>query len=342
MTKTISLNHLTKIEGHATLALQIDGMQIKKCELSSVEGSRYFEGILKGHYYYEASEISSRICGICSCAHTVAAIIAIERALDVTPSPQTVALRKLLTIGERIRSHATHLYFLALPDYLGYESALSMLPKYKKEIEQAIKLIKAGNVMIRIIGGRDLHPVSNTIGGMLKLPTEQQLRELENVLKGIQDIAIQTVSLFSQLKNKPFERKVHYLSLATPKEYAMLEGFLKSERGIFKPKDFHMHIAEIHKEYSTANFVFKDDKPYRVGALARINNNHSHLSKTTKKLMKNSSLKLPNYNPFYNNLAQALELVHCVEQSLSILQELPLEQEKVAHFKDIPVREGHG
>ena len=58
--------------------------------------------------------------------------------------------------------------------------------------------------------------------------------------------------------------------------------------------------------------------------------------------MKNSSLKLPNYNPFYNNLAQALELVHCVEQSLSILQELPLEQEKVAHFKDIPVREGHG
>ena len=65
MTETISLNHLTKIEGHATLALQIDGMQIKKCELSSVEGSRYFEGILKGHYYYEASEISSRICDIC-------------------------------------------------------------------------------------------------------------------------------------------------------------------------------------------------------------------------------------------------------------------------------------
>src|SRR3989344_175995 len=185
MTKTISLNHLTKIEGHATLALQIDGMQIKKCELSSVEGSRYFEGILKGHYYYEASEISSRICGICSCAHTVAAIIAIERALDVTPSPQTVALRKLLTIGERIISHATHLYFLALPDYLGYESALSMLPKYKTEIVRAIKMTKIGNIMIRVIGGRDLHPVSNTIGGFLKLPSNDSLKKLKADLKSI-------------------------------------------------------------------------------------------------------------------------------------------------------------
>src|SRR3989344_6815300 len=233
MTETISLNHLTKIEGHATLALQIDGMQIKKCELSSVEGSRYFEGILKGHYYYEASEISSRICGICSCAHTVAAIIAIERALDVTPSPQTVALRKLLTIGERIRSHATHLYFLALPDYLGYESALSMLPKYKKEIQRALKMMKVGNEIIKVVGGRDLHPVSATVGGFLKFPPPEQILDLKTKLGSIQDIAIQTVSLFSQLKNKPFERKVHYLSLATPKEYAMLEGFLKSERGIF-------------------------------------------------------------------------------------------------------------
>ena len=115
MAKTLSINHLTKIEGHATLTLQIDRGKVKRCELASVEGSRYFEGLLKRHNYDEASEISSRICGICSCAHTIAAITAMENALGMEASRQTIALRELLTLGERLRSHATHLYFLALP-----------------------------------------------------------------------------------------------------------------------------------------------------------------------------------------------------------------------------------
>ena len=140
MAKTIKLEHITKIEGHATLTLSIDNGIIKKCELGAVEGSRYFEGILRGRLCTEAPEITSRICGICSCAHTICAIQAVENALGITPSAQTVTLRKLLTLSERIRSHAAHLYFLALPDYLGFESALAMATENKEEIARALNL----------------------------------------------------------------------------------------------------------------------------------------------------------------------------------------------------------
>ena len=135
MEKEIKLDHITKIEGHASLILKIDNNKVIKCSLKAVEGSRYFEGIVKNRMFYEAPEITSRICGVCSCAHTLCSIFAMENALNLEVSDQTIKLRKLLNWGERIRSHATHLYFLSLPDFLGYESALAMVPKYRREIE---------------------------------------------------------------------------------------------------------------------------------------------------------------------------------------------------------------
>src|SRR3989338_5106796 len=103
----ITLSHITKIEGHAALHVKIDKGKLKTCRLTAVEGSRYFEGLVKGRKWYEAPEMTSRICGICSCAHVIASISAIENALSFTPSEQTKKLRELLTLGERIRSHAT-------------------------------------------------------------------------------------------------------------------------------------------------------------------------------------------------------------------------------------------
>lgn len=179
MPKTITLNHITKIEGHAKLELGIKQSKVTKCELSAIEGSRYFEGLVRNRPYFEAHEITSRICGICSCAHVIAAITAVEDALNYQPTEQTKTLRVLLTLGERIRSHATHLYFLSLPDYVGYESALAMAPKFKPQLQNALNLIKTGNNIIKIIGGRDLHPVSATVGGWLRLPEQADLKNLK-------------------------------------------------------------------------------------------------------------------------------------------------------------------
>ncbi|MFH1401151.1 MAG: nickel-dependent hydrogenase large subunit, partial [Nanoarchaeota archaeon] len=101
MVKEITLNHITKIEGHAKLSLKIEKGKVVECKLSATEGARYFEGMVRGRHYFEAHEMTSRICGICSCGHVVAAIQAVEDALGLTPSPQTRTLRILMTLGER-------------------------------------------------------------------------------------------------------------------------------------------------------------------------------------------------------------------------------------------------
>src|SRR3989338_7581237 len=165
MSRNIELNTMTKVEGHAKLLLNIgEHNEIKKCELESVEGSRYFEGMLKGRLYLEAPEITSRICGICSCAHVMASIKAVEAALGVQVSEQTRKLRELFTVGERIRSHVTHMYFLSLPDYFGVESGLELAKTHREEVLRALRLMKLGNDMVTTFAGRDLHPVSATIG----------------------------------------------------------------------------------------------------------------------------------------------------------------------------------
>lgn len=333
MTKTITLDHITKIEGHAKLNLQVKHSKVTNCELSSTEGSRYFEGMLVGRYFFEAHEITSRICGICSCAHVIAAITAIEDALQYTPSEQTKRLRKLLMLGERIRSHAAHLYFLALPDYFGYESALAMAPKYKSELKDALQLIKVGNNVIKTLAARDLHPVSATVGGWLKLPTKEQLIALRDDLKDIKNAALRTASLISGLKNPDFVSKGEWFSLKTDDGYALLEGAISSGELSFERHKYREFIDEYHEPRSTANFVVREGKRYFVGALARLNNNSGHLSPGALNVLRKSGIRLPSTNPFHNNIAQAIELVHYIDEAIDICSKTEIVPEHVAKLK---------
>ncbi len=334
MSKVINLNHITKIEGHAKLALGIKHGKVTKCELSSTEGSRYFEGLVLGRHYNEAHEITSRICGICSCAHVTAAIMAVEDALQYTPTEQTKELRRLMTLGERIRSHATHLYFLSLPDYLGYESALAMAPKYRKELQNALRLIRAGNNIITVIGSRDLHPVSAAVGGWLKFPSQQQVVELKKQLITAKKDAIKTCRLFFSLKYPDFESRAECFSLVGKNRYAILDGWFTSEKVSFNKQQYRRFLQEYQSSSSTANFVVREGHRYMVGALSRLNNNSEYLSKDAKKMLKlalknkrdkkekskNNGLKmtLPSHNPYMNNIAQAIELVHCIDHAIEI------------------------
>lgn len=322
MTREITLNHITKIEGHATLCVQVDGGVIKKCELSSVEGSRYFEGIVRGRRFDEASEITSRICGICSCAHTVAAITAIEDCLGVKPSKQTLELRKLLMIGERIRSHATHLYFLALPDYVGCESALAMLPKYEKEVKRALALMQVGNQLVKAVGGRDLHPVSATVGGFLAVPTGEELAAIGKSLKANEEAVADTAKLFGSLKQPDFSQPTQCFSLYDGRGYPLLGGDVMVGGKRYSKDKYHEYLAEYHEPHSTANFVVREGKSYLVGALARVNNNWQFLSSKARRLAGEAGFKAPSANPFDNNYCQALELVHYFDEAQQIIKNL--------------------
>lgn len=329
MTHDITLNHITKIEGHAKLTLNVEEGEIKKCELSSTEGARYFEGIVLGRKYNEASEITSRICGICSCAHVIAAITAIEKAIGYTPSEQTHQLRVLLTLGERIRSHATHLYFLALPDYLGYESALAMAKDYKPQLQTALRMMQTGNKIIKILAARDLHPVSATVGGWLHLPTQAQLDEIRTDLERIKPDSLATCDLFSKFKQPKFETNGSWFSLTDTKEFATIGGSFQSQDHSFDPQHYKEFMHEYHVENSTANFVVAQDHQYFVGSLARLNNSSKQLSKDAQQKLKESGISIPSKNPFHNNAAQAIELVHSIDHAMQICATLKIKPEPV-------------
>jgi len=191
----ITLNHITKIEGHARLDLKVEDGKLVKCHLGSIEGSRYFQGLLKGREWSDAPVITSRICGICSSAHGVVSVMALENAFGIKPSKQTLILRELQTIGERIRSHATHLYFLAVPDYLGYESALAMAPKFKVEVARALRLIKLGNELITLISGRVMHQISTVVGGFTHFPKQSELDDMRKRFEDAEEDINETVKL---------------------------------------------------------------------------------------------------------------------------------------------------
>ncbi len=335
----ITLNHITKIEGHARLDLKISKGKVKECKLGSVEGSRYFQGLLVGRKWDDAPVITSRICGICSSAHGVVSVMALENAFGVKPSKQTVLLRELQTIGERIRSHAAHLYFLALPDWLGYKSAIAMAPKFGNEIKRALRLIKLGNEMVTAVSGRVMHQVATKTGGFGHLPKQEELDDFNNRLKKSKKDIFETAKLIASIKVPEFSTDGPMFSLHRKDRYAVSYGDIKVGEKIFAQKDYKRVMKEYHEPYSNCNFVVKSGKAYYVGALARLNNNWEHLSPAAKAFSKKIGFSVPDANSFKNNLAQAIELIHHWEDTIKILSDFKIKPEKPKKFK---VQAGNG
>jgi sulfhydrogenase subunit alpha len=334
MRKKIDMNYITKIEGHASLYLDISDGKVKECNLKSVEGARFFEGIVKGKHYTEIPEITSRICGICSCAHTITSIKAIENAFNIQVSEQTKLLRELLTIGERIRSHTTHLYFLVLPDYLGYESGIVMAKKHKKEVNRALELMKLGNNLIQVVGGRVMHPVTFEIGYCTYLPKKDELDDLLKRLKLHKRDAIKTAELFSSIDTPLFERETEYVSLKQLDGFPLISGDIISTKGLnIKANQYKKFFKEFIVPYSTAKFAVRDGKAYFTGALARVNTNQRLLCKEAENMIKKSRKKFPSHNPFYNNFAQSLELIHWIDRAIEIIEKWDFKKEYPQEIK---------
>lgn len=342
MAKTIKLDHIAKIEGHANLSIKIDKGAIEKVNLEVFEGARFFEGILRGRRYDEVPILTSRICGICSCIHTTASLIALEEALGVEVSEQTRLLRELMCTGERIRSHATHLYFLALPDYIGFESAMAMAPEHGDEIKKALHLIKLGNNIVSTVSCRDIHPVAAVVGGFTKTPTKEELNSLLRRLLEDKEKVVEAARFFCKLKYPEFERKTNYFALDDGRTYAMVSGDnVSCTGGVCMPKSSYIkHLREYLKPYSTAKFVVSGEEGYLVGALARVNNNRKHLSIDARRIIDESGVNTPSNNPFHNNLCQAVEMIHHIDRAIEILQNIPLKEDEPP--VEVKIKAGHG
>jgi len=321
--RQIKVDYLARVEGEGALNITVKDGEITHLELRIFEPPRFFEAFLRGRGFQEAPDITARICGICPVAYQMSAVHAMEKALDITISPAIRALRRLLYCAEWIESHALHIYLLHAPDFLGFESAISMASEaeLKPIVERGLRMKKIGNELLALIGGREVHPISTCVGGFYRAPRRTELFKLKEDLEWGLEAAMDTVAWTTGLPFPDFSPDYEYVALRHPDEYGMNEGRVVSSRGLDIPmEEFEEHFIEEHVAHSNALHARRPDgSSYHVGPLARVNLNHDMLSPMARKALETSNLKFPIKNPFLSIVARSLELVHAFEESLRLI-----------------------
>ncbi|MGM5482533.1 MAG: Ni/Fe hydrogenase subunit alpha [Nanobdellota archaeon] len=334
----ISIEHIAKVEGHGKLYVDVVKGKVECVQMSIFEGARYFEGLVKDRHISEVPSVVSRICGICSQSHLLCSQLAIENAMNIKVTKQTQTLRELLMLASLMQSHVLHLYFLALPDYLGYDSAMSMAKKYKKEVSRALKLKRLANDIVQTVGGREIHSLTPVIGGFAKLPTQSEINELLKKVKEHKKDFEETAKLFGKLKYPDYKRETQYLAIGNKDKVDYLKGNLFCGKKKLTPKKYANFISEDVVKYSNTKCVTLKDNEMMVGALARINNNRKLMTRNSKIIMNKSNIKFPSNNPYHNNAAQGFELIDFYDRAVNILKDLSIKDEKPKDLKTVPGR----
>lgn len=325
MSKNLSVNveFLTRVEGHGHIIVDMKEGVLNKCVLNIVEAPRFFESMVRGRSIFELQHITSRICGICACGHSLASIQAAEDAIGFVPSPQTLTLRRILLHLENLDSHILHIYMLVAPDMLGKKSAIALAQTHGDAVRRALRMKKACNDACTILVGRHVHPISSTVGGFTKIPSESDLLAMREHFINIQNDLKPTLELAKTFKFPDFERDTEYVALKSDNEYAMLSGYVASTDGVMRDKHEYKNITnEYLVNHSTAKHARLSRDSYMVGALARFNVNYDRLQPTAKDAADELGLKPVYKNPYLNTAAQLVECFHFTEDAIRLIDGL--------------------
>ena len=341
----ITIDNITKIEGTAGLEVEIENGTVKDLKFIIKDYRRFYTTAVKGKPFIAAPTFLSRICGTCSVAHLFAAIEAIEKSQEIVSSPQTIALRRLAYNGLMIRDHALHLYFFVLPDILGVDSIIDISDDDNDIghilLHDSFDIKKIGTDITDVIIGAAIHAPYPTPGGFLKLPDPSKFPDLINRLEAVRPQVLRGIETFFNW-NATLIRNSDYLCLRNDKTYDFIEGDIINSHGKRVTEEhFHDFLKSVVIPYSQAEgYVFSDvHKDYLMGALARMNFNKDLLNERTKKDVEKYLSVFPSNNVHHNNLAQAIEILHCVDNALDILRSINIVPEKPIRK---PLREGMG
>lgn len=370
-TVEVRVDYVSRVEGHGNIVVVADGDRAKEVRFEVTEPPRFFEAMLRGRPYEQAPLITSRICGICSNGHVLASITAMEATLGVTPTAQTKLLRRLLLHGETIQSHVLHAYFLVAPDFFDVGSVVPLAGTHPEVVKRALRLKKLGNDLCEVIGGRAVHQVAAVVGGFTHLPTTEALTAVRTrLVDAIADLQ-ETVTLFASLDMPDFSRPTEYVSLTygeagggdagggaagpgntggseagSGETYAFFgDWILSSDGGATPVSSYRDKVRERVLSHSSAKHCAPGDgtaaDTFMVGALARLNNGFDRLSDGAKTAAAALGFQPTCTNSFMNTVAQLIETVHCVEDSIMIIDRL-LDEGLKAEPPAVEIRAGRG
>jgi coenzyme F420-reducing hydrogenase alpha subunit len=318
--RTLKVDALARVEGEGAMTVRVRKGRVADVQLRIYEPPRFFEAFLRGRAYTEPPDITARICGICPVAYQMSACRAIEDACGVDVDGPLRELRRLLYWGEWMESHALHVYFLHAPDFLGYQSAVELARDQRDVVERGLQLKKAGNEIMRVIGGRAIHPINVRVGGFHRVPTRRELVPLEERLRWAREAALATVSWVSEFDFPDYEQQYELMALRHPSEYPVLDGRIVSTTGLdIEAREFSNHVREEQVPHSTALHARLDDRTYLVGPLARYCLNAERLAPVARDAASDASLDPAHHNPFRNIVVRAVEILHACDEALRII-----------------------
>jgi coenzyme F420-reducing hydrogenase alpha subunit len=329
-TRTITVQALARVEGEGALTIRLRDGRVDGVELRIYEPPRFYEAFLRGRSALEVPDITARICGICPVAYQMSSVHAVEKIFGVVLPPALRSLRRLLYCGEWIESHTLHIYMLHAPDFLGFESAVAFAqssPASAQLVRRALRLKKAGNQIIRVVGGREVHPINVRVGGFFRTPRREELTALRPELQWARDMARETVHWAAQLPFPDFDDDYEFVALRHGSEYPMNEGRLVSSRGLdLTAEEYADHFEEYQVPHSNAlqsrrRHPANGSGAYFAGSLARWNLNADLAPALVKEAAAATGLSFPNRNPYVGIVARSLEVLLACDEALRIIEE---------------------
>ena len=321
-TRTIRTDYLARVEGEGGMLVRMRGDEVLDVKLKIYEPPRFFEAFLRGRAFTEAPDITARICGICPVAYQMSSCLAMESLAGVEVDGQLRALRRLLYCGEWIESHTLHIFMLHAPDFLGVPSAVELAKIDPALVETALRLKKIGNEVMRVVGGREVHPINVRVGGWYKAPGRADLERMVPDLEWAKEASREAVRVVSGLDFPELEQDYEFVALDAGGEYPIERGArLISNRGLDIPiAEFFDHVVEEHVEHSNALHArLRERGAYLVGPLARYALHRGLLSPDALAAADEVGLEPVVRNPFRSIVVRAVELVHACDEALRLI-----------------------
>ena len=342
MGKTITIDPVTRIEGHAKITLETDNQGEVSAPYFHVTQFRGFEKFCEGRPFYEMPYIMERTCGICPVSHLLAAAKACDALLAVRVPPAAAKLRRILNLAQIIQSHALSFFYLSSPDLLlGMDSDpkdrnIFGVMKSKPELGRGgVQLRKFGQRVIETLAGKRIHPGWVVPGGV-NAPLTQEKRDLIlSWVPEVLEVTLKSLHWFKQnLENYREEIRTFanfpslFMGLVTPDErIGYYDGRIRFTDSLgnivadnLDPANYPEFLGEAVEPYAFTKFPYYKPRGYpegmyRVGPLARLNLvDHCGTPLAQQEWVEFRSLERNAVlSSFHYHYARLIEILFCIE-----------------------------
>jgi coenzyme F420-reducing hydrogenase alpha subunit len=362
MEKVITVNPVTRVEGHGAIRLIQDEKGNIADAQFSVQEFRGFEKFCEGAPAERLPLLTSRICGICPVSHHLASVKAIEDCFKTKITPTAVKMRELMALGQVIESHMLSLAVLSIPDLMSVNTnpekrnIFGLYELDKDMVNKALALRSFGTAVYRTTGRRDGHPIGSRIGGVVKPLSQKEQGELLGMASELDGHVQWFASTMRTLVEKNRETidklgdiTTAYMSMTKNDTLTFYDGTIRvigsSGEAIhdFTAHEYFNYVEEAARNWSYMKFpVLKSKKNFRVGPLARVNIAEDIPTPLAKKELAwfRETMSRPAHKTLSYHVARYIEVVYAFERARELLSDPDIVKADV--FCSATVREGTG